>query len=172
VSKIFTNPNQLEEWVDAALGIEDRFGIERALDYVIGDKFYNLVAILHSARKIVRTIDEERKKPDYNPIRVTKFKGSEVATNLEKTYEDEKANVIETEGLLVKFVFLINQAFSPHEILKYFHSNPQLGILISTKEEHEFLVRHGAMEYSIDNEVEDALIFGDMMKYFGVSSQV
>ena len=31
------------------------------------------------------------------------------------------------------------------------------------------LVKHGAFEHSIDTEVEDALIFGDMLKYFEVS---
>jgi len=169
VSKIFTNPKQLEEWVGAAEGIRDRFGTERALSYVIGEKFYNLVAILHSARKIVRTVDDERKKPGYNPIRVTKFKDSEIATNLDETYEDEKARITEAEELIVKFVCLIRQAFSPGEIGRYFDSHPQLGIHISTKAEHEFLVKYGAMEHSIDTEVEDALIFGDMMKYFGIS---
>lgn len=154
--------------METAEGIRDRFGIERALGYVIGEKFYDLVAILHSARKIVRTVDEERRRPDYNPIRVAKFRDSEIATNLDETYKDEKTNVIEAEGLLVKFVLLISQAFSLHEIRKYFDSNPQLGIHISTEEEHEFLVTHGAIEHSIETEVQDALILGDMMKYFGI----
>ena len=61
MSKIFTNPNQLEKWVEAAEGIQDRYGIEKALGYLIGEKFYNLVDTLHSARKLMRIIDEERK---------------------------------------------------------------------------------------------------------------
>jgi hypothetical protein len=172
MGKIFANDNQLEEWVEAARGIQDRFGSEKALGYVIGEKFYNLVDTLHSARKIMRTIDEERKKADFNPIRVTKYKDSEIVTNLDETYEDEKAEIIEAEGLLVKFAFLISQAFSSHEIREYFESHPRLGIQrhISTEEEHEFLVRHGAVERSIDTEIEDALIFGDMMKYFGIDA--
>lgn len=171
MSKIFVNPNQLEEWVEAAERIRGRFGIERALGYVIGEKFYNLVAIFHSARKIVRTVDEERKKPDYNPIRVARFKDSEIATNLDETYEDEKTNVIDADGLLVKFVFLISEAFSPHKIREYFDSHPRLGVHrhISTEEDHEFLVTHGAIEHSLDTEIEDALILGDMMKYFGIN---
>jgi len=171
MGNIFTNDNQLEEWVEAAGAIQDRFGIEKALGYVIGEKFYNLVDTLHSARKIMRTINEEQKNPNFNPIRVTKYKDRELVTNLDETYENEKARVIEAEGLLVKFVFLINQAFSPHEIRKYFESHPRLGIhgYISTEEQHEFLVKHGAIEHSIDTEIEDALIFGDMLKYFGVN---
>jgi hypothetical protein len=171
VSKIFTNPNQLEEWVEASERIRDRFGADKALSYVIGEKFYKLVSLLHDARKIIRTIDEERKKPDFNPVRVTKYKDSEIVTDLDETYGDEKAKILEAEGLLIKFAFLINRAFSPDEIRKYFDSHPRLGINghISTEEEHKFLVRHGAMEHSIETEVEDALIFGDMMKYFGIN---
>jgi hypothetical protein len=172
MSKIFLNPKQLEEWVDAAEGIQERYAIEKALGYVIGEKFYNLVATLHSAQKIMRTIDEERKKPDFNPIRVTRYKDSEIVTNLDETYEDEKAKIIEAEGLLVKFVFLIGQSFSPHEIRKYFDSHPRLGALghTATEEEHDFLISKGAIEHSIDTELGDALIFGDMLKYFGLNA--
>jgi hypothetical protein len=172
MSKVFSNPKQLEEWVATAVGIQERYGPEKALGYIIGEKFYNLVETLHSAQKIIRAIDEEPKTPDFNPIRVTKYKDRELVTNLNETYEEEKEIVIEAGGLLVKFVFLISQAFSPHEIRKYFKSHPRLGALghITSEEEQDFLVRHGAVEYSLDMEVEDALIFGDMMKYFGVSA--
>ena len=62
MSKIFTNPNQLKEWVNAAEGIQDNFGIEKVLGYAVGEKFYNLVDTLHSVRKTMRIIDEEREK--------------------------------------------------------------------------------------------------------------
>src|SRR5208282_2578446 len=127
MGKIFINDNQIEEWVEAAEGIQDQFGIEKALGYVIGEKFYNLVSMLHASRTTIRAIDEERKKPDYNPIRERTYGDRKYAENSDETYEDEKAKVIEAEGLLVKFVFLINQAFSPHEIRKYFDSHPRLG---------------------------------------------
>lgn len=171
MSRIFANPYQLEEWVEAAGGIRDRLGSDKALNYLLGEKFYRLVAFLHDARKIIRTIDEERKGPDFDPVRVTKYKDSEIVTDLNETYEDEKAKIIEAEGLLVKFAFLINQEFPPHEIRSYFDSHPPLGIQnnISTEEDEEFLAKHGALEHSIETEVRDALIFGDMMKYFGVS---
>lgn len=170
MSRIFSNPNQLEEWVEAAGTIQTRFGTDKALGYVIGEKFYKLVSLRHDARKIMRTIDEERKNPGFTPIRITRYKDSEIVTNLDETYADEKAKIIEAEGLLVKFAFLINQAFPSSDIYKYFESNPRLGIHghISTKEELDFLVSHGAMEHSIETEVEDALIFGEMMKYFGI----
>lgn len=165
------NPNQLEEWVEAAEGIQARFGSNKALGYVLGEKFYRLVLLLYDTRRIMRTIDEERAKPDFYPIRVTKYKDSEIVADLDKTYEDEKARIIEIEGLLVKFAFLICQAFPSHEIRKYFDSDPRLGIhgYISTEEDHAFLVRHGAMEHSIETEARDALIFGDMMRCFGLT---
>lgn len=171
MSKIFRNPNQIEEWVEAAEGIQERYGIEKALGYLIGEKFYNFVDTLHSARKLMRTIGEERKKPNFNPIKVTKYKDRELVTNLDEIYENEKLRFIEAEGMLVKFVFLISQAFSPHEIRKYFASHPRLGVHghVSTEEQYEFMVSKGAIPQSIETEVQDALILGDMMKYFGVS---
>jgi hypothetical protein len=172
MSRVFANPNQLEEWVEAAEGIQDRFGIEKALGYLIGEKFYNLVSTLHSARKIMRTIDEERKKSDFSPVRVTKYKDRELVTNLDEMCGQEKEIILEAEGLLVKFVFLVSQAFPAHEIRKYFESYPSLGVHghIPTMEQFEFMVSRGAIEHSIETETEDALIFGDMMKYFGINA--
>jgi len=172
VSNIFTNPNQLEEWVDASMGIQERFGIEKALGYVIGEKVYNLVAILHSARTIIRAIDEQRRQPEFTPVRVTKYSDREIVTNLDEIYEKEKGITIEAEDLLVHFVFLIEQAFLPHEIRRYLASHPRLGVHehISTDEQFDFMVSRGAVEHTIDTEVEDALIFGDMLKYFGINA--
>lgn len=39
----FVNENQLQDWVSAAEGIRDEFGVEKALWYVIGEKFYNVL---------------------------------------------------------------------------------------------------------------------------------
>ena len=171
MGKIFINDNQIEEWVEAAEGIQDQFGIEKALGYVIGEKFYNLVSMLHASRTTIRAIDEERRKPNYRPIRERTYGNSKLIENLDETYADEKAKVIETEGLLVKFVFLINQVFSSQEIRKYFQSHPRLGAMghITSEEQHDFMVSTGAIPHSIDTEVEDALIFGDMMKFFGIN---
>jgi len=119
MGKIFTNNNQIEEWVEAAEGIQHQFGIEKALGYVIGEKFCNLVSMLYASRTTIRAIHEEKKKPNYKPnykpIRERTYGNSRLVENLDETYEAEKAKIIEAEGLLVKFVFLINQAFSPHD---------------------------------------------------------
>jgi hypothetical protein len=171
MSKIFLNPNQLEEFVDAALGVGERYGIEKALGYLIGEKFYNLVDLLHFNRKMARHIEEERKKPDCNPIVDRSTKRHRFVENLDETYEQEKEIISEAEQLLPKFATMIKEAFEPHEIQKYFESHPRLGVHahVATDEQYEFMVSHGAIEHSIDTEVEDALIFGDMLKYFGVS---
>lgn len=170
MSKIFTNPNQIREWVEAAEGIQDQFGTDKALGYVIGEKFYNLVKILHTSRTTIRDIENERKKPDYNPIRERTLGDYKFTENLDETYLHEKEIVTEAEGLLPDFVSLIKTAFTPDEIRKYFESHPRFGAFghIASDEEHDLFIQHGAIEHSIDTEVEDALIFGDMMKYFGV----
>jgi len=170
MGKIFANDNQLQEWVEAAEGIKDRFGIDKALGYLIGEKFYNLVEILHLSRKRIRLIDSERKKPDYNPIRETIFGNRKHVENLDEIYKEEKEIIIEVEELLIKFTKVIKVAFEPYEIRKYFESHPRLGVHghISTDEELDFLVSKGAVEHSLDTEIEDAMIFGDMKKYFNM----
>ncbi len=169
MSKALSNPKQLEEWVVASLGIANRFGIEKALGYLIGEKFYNLVRDLFGFRKMSRVIDKQRKQ--YTPVIEKQVRNRRYVINLDEVHERVKARIIEREGLLVKFVFLIGQAFPPHEIRKYFDSHPRLGVHghISTEEDHEFLVKHGAIEHSLDTEVQDALILGDIMKYFGIN---
>ena len=42
MGKIFINDNQLQERVDASEKIEERFGLEKALGYLIGENYYNL----------------------------------------------------------------------------------------------------------------------------------
>lgn len=172
MGKLFINDNQLQEWVDAAENIAEDFGMEKALGYVIGEKFYHLVSMLRDANKSIRVIDEKRKQPDYNPIVVTKYRDREFTANFDEMYITDMEIIHEAERLLPDFAALIIAAFEPHEIRQYFKSEPRLGIHghVATEEQHAFMVQHGAIEHSIDTEVEDALIFGDMMKYFGINA--
>jgi hypothetical protein len=168
MSRIFTNGDQLKEWVEAAEGIERRFGTEKALGYVIGEKFYNLAASIYESRRSIRTISEERKKTWYNPLRERNCGNSKYIENLDETYEQEKETIIETEVILGEFSDLIKGAFAPHKIRQYFESNPRLGTLGHTvsDEQYYFLISNGSVEHTLDTEIEDALIFGDMLKYF------
>ena len=115
-------------------------------------------------------IDEEKKTPDYNPICERIFGNRKYVENLDETYEYEQERISEAEELLIKFTTLIKGAFEPYEIRKYFESHPRLGIHghISTEKELDFLVSKGAVEHSIHTEINDAIIFGDMKKYFGI----
>lgn len=171
MSKILVNENQLKEWIEAAERIKDSFGINRALGFLIGEKFYEIVSTLHSCQELVRIIDKESKKPDYEPIGVTTYGNCELVTNLHQIYKKEVAIITEIEELLTGFATLIKGAFEAYEICNYFASNPRLGSMaqIASDEEYEFLVSRGFVEHSLDTEMEDALIFGDMMKYFGIS---
>ena len=168
MGRIFTNGDQLKEWVEAAEGIERRFGIEKALGYLIGEKFYNLISIIYDSRQSIRTIDEERKKPWYNPLRERSYGNSKYVENLDETYEKEKQTIIETEALLAEFSDLIKGAFARHKIRQYFESNPRLGTLghILSAEQYDSLISSGSVEHTLDTEIQDALIFGDMLKYF------
>lgn len=39
---------------------------------------------------------------------------------------------------------------------------------IALEEEHDFMMSKGVVEHSIETEIEDALIFGEMRKYFQI----
>jgi len=169
--RIFTNSDQFKEWVEAAAEIEGRFGIEKALGYVIGEKFYSIVSTVYESRRIIRTIGEERKKPWYNPMHERACGNSKYVENLDETYEKEKETIIETEALLGEFSDLIKGAFVQHKIRQYFESNPRLGTLghAVSDEQYDALICNGAVEHTLDTEIEDALIFGDMLKHFCLS---
>ena len=167
----FSNENQLQQWIEAAESIKEEFGIEKALGYLIGEKFYNIVSDNLFARKMVRTIDEQRKQPNYNPVKKYDKGSTKRTINLDEQYREYEKRVIQTEQIMTEFANLIRSSFEPYKIRNYFDSNPRLGSFghTMTEEDHDYLVRHGAIEHSIETEVEDALILGDMMKYFHIT---
>jgi hypothetical protein len=169
--EVLFNTRQLEGWVEAAKRIHARFGIEKALGYLIGEKFYRVVSMLHSSQELIRRIAEERKKPGYKPIGETTYKNRKIVTDLNEIYDKNIVIIADTEEALDRFATLIKEAFESYEIRRYFESNPRLGIHghIASDEDYDFLISKGAVEHSIDTEVRDALILGDMMRYFGVS---
>jgi len=170
VDQIFSNDTHLEEWVTVALGISERFGIEKALNYLIGRMFYKIVTDLRASQKMIRKIHEQRKRVDHSPIAEKTCRSREYVMNLDTVYKREKTTIIEREGLLIKFVFLITQSFGAEEIGKYFRSNPQFSIRghIPTDENCNLLVGLVPVEQSFDAQIEDALILGEIMRYFGV----
>jgi hypothetical protein len=165
------NTEKLKGWVEAARTIHTRFGIEKALGYLIGEKFYHVAFALRSSKELIMMLAEERKKPGYKSSVETTYKNHTVLTDLDEIYEKNVAVVRNTEEALAVFAALIKEAFEPYQIRSFFESNPRLGIHghIASEEDYDFLVSKGAVEHSIDTEVRDALILGDMMKLLGVS---
>ena len=164
----FSNENQLQQWIEAAEHIKGEFGIEKALGYLIGEKFYDIASDNLFARKMLRTIDEQRKQPDYNPLKEYDKGKTKQTINLDDEYDKYLQRIIQTEDILSEFANLIKSSFAIYEIKGYFDSNPRLGSLghTVTEDVHDFLIQHGAVEHSIETEVEDAIILGDMMIYF------
>ena len=116
MGKLFSNDKQLQEWVDAAEGIEGRFGIEKALGYLIEEKFYNINSSMLFSRKQITMIENERKKPNYQPIHEVKLRKSKYTENLDEIYKQEKEKIIESQKVLTEFAELIKQTFDPHKI--------------------------------------------------------
>jgi len=163
----FINENRLHKWIKAAEGIKEEFGTKKAFGYLIGEKFYNIVSDKHFARRMVVSINEQMKQPDYNTVRESRGRFS-TGINLDKERKGYEQIVAATENILVEFANLIKKAFTQYEIKGYFDSNPRLGILAHTVTEdmYDMLIQQGVVEHSLEKETEEALILGDMMKYF------
>ena len=72
--------------------------------------------------------------------------------------------------ILIEFSNLIKNSFEIYEIREYLESNPRLGSLghILSETQHKYWVEKGSVEHSIDTEIKDALIFGEMIKYLDI----
>lgn len=165
-NRYFVNDNQLDEWIEAALGIKERFGVEKALGYLIGEKYYNLLKDKYATKQFIQVIENRQKKPDYDPIRKSDILDLEI--NLDEELHNGNNKITLLDDILTIFTQLIKEAFDQSEIKDFFHSNPRFGAFghICSEDEHSFFVEKGAVEHSIETEVEDALIFGEMERYF------
>ena len=125
-----------------------------------------------SDRKKINDMDKRRKKQDYNPLSEIGDE-NKFTINFDEVYKKRKKKLKEVEDILKEFSSLIKNSFAREEIRKYFDSNPRFGPLghIFSEQEHRFRIEKGAVEYSIETEIEDALIFGEMIKYLGIKTE-
>jgi hypothetical protein len=162
----FTNENQLENWVSAAEDIRDEYGLKKALGYIIGEKFYNLCNDFRSNQERMARIKEEIKKHDYNPQKTVS--GGKYIIDLDKEYERSEKEVNALKGILTDFSEMIMDSFTKHDIEEYLDSNVRFGAMghILSEEEHREFVKKEVAEHSLETEINDSLILGDIMKYF------
>ncbi|MDI6815724.1 MAG: hypothetical protein QME41_00830 [Actinomycetota bacterium] len=127
----------IDDWEVAVSHIKDEFGIEKAIGYFVGEKFYNLI--------------EEVKR-------------------LQRDNENDPEIINGLERLLFRCSQGIMLTFTEHELNNYFRSNPRFGALghVLTEDGHRLFVEQEVVGHSIDNEIEDALIMGEMKKYLKV----
>lgn len=169
-NSFFVNENQLIDWVEAAEDIKESFGINKALGYLIGEKFYNVVSILCSDQKAINHIDEQRKKTNNKSIQENGSGKNKSETDLDKEYKELTKRMNAAKEVLIEFSKLIRKTFEANAIRKYLNSNPRFGSLghIFSEEQHKFWVEKGVVEHSVETEIEDAFIFGEMIKYLDI----
>ncbi|MDD5623011.1 MAG: hypothetical protein PHQ09_07650 [Actinomycetota bacterium] len=162
--------NQLGNWVSAANNIKSKYGLIKALGYIIGEKFYNLSKDYRNNQERMASIEEERKEPDYNPEKIVSG-GGKFIIDLDKEYEKAEKEVAALKEILTDFSEMIKGSFTRHEIENYFNSHIRLGTLghILTEKEHKEFVEKEVVEHSLETEINDSLILGDMMKYFNLN---
>lgn len=73
--------------------------------------------------------------------------------------------------MCLHLIFLLFIPGTEDEINNYFKLNPRFGSLghVVTEDEHKLFVEKGAGEHTIDTEIEDTLIMGEMKKYLKIS---
>ena len=128
----------INEQIKAAINIKDEFGIEKAIGYVVGEKFYNLI-----------------KEFQY----------------LQKNYKDKTETINDFRLLILKSSERIMGIFTKDEIQNYFKLNTRCGSLghVLTEDEHKLFVEKEAVERTMDTEIEDTLIMGEIKKYLKIS---
>jgi hypothetical protein len=165
----FADENQIEKWVSAAENIKDEYGLEKALGYIIGEKFYNLSRTYKYNQERMMRIEKERKRPGYSPKRIVS--GGKFNIDLDKEYEKAEKEVTALKEILTDFSEMIKDSFTGYEIEKYFDSHMRLGTLghVLAEEEHKVFIEKGVVEHSFETEINDSLVLGDMMKYFDLN---
>ncbi|HQK82670.1 MAG TPA: hypothetical protein PLK24_01895, partial [Atribacter sp.] len=124
---IFAYENQPELWVEAARNIERRYGIDKALGYVIGEKLYNLLVMHNNSLQKLHQIEEQRKLSDYESHRKAQSAFGDYEIDLDQEYQRLKRVIDETNQAKQEMVERILAAFDLFQIYEYFQSNPRLG---------------------------------------------
>jgi len=174
VYSIFSYENQPELWVEAALNIERRFGITKALGYVIGEKLYGILVMHNNSLNMIGKIEEERKQPNYESRRmVQSIILGDYEVDLDQEYERLKRVIDETERAKREMVERILNAFDKSQIIEYFRSNPRFGSSghILSEEEQRNWWKMGIEEHTLEDEIRDALLFGELQRLFFESNE-
>lgn len=165
---IFAYENQPELWVEAARNIERRYGIDKALGYVIGEKLYNLLVMHNSSLQKLHQIEEQRKLSDYESHRKAQSAFGDYEIDLDQEYQRLKRVIDETNQAKQEMVERILAAFDLFQIYEYFQSNPRLGSSghILSEEQQRYWWKMGIEEHTLEDEIRDALLFGELQRLF------
>jgi hypothetical protein len=168
VYSIFAYENQPELWVEAALNIQKRYGIDKALGYVIGEKLYNLLVMHNNSLQKLHQIEEQRKLSDYESHRKAQLAFGDYEIDLDQEYQRLKRVIDETNQAKQEMVERILAAFDLFQIYEYFQSNPRLGSSghILSEEQQRYWWKMGIEEHTIEDEIRDALLFGELQRLF------
>lgn len=170
---IFAYENQPELWVEAALNIQKRYGITKALGYVIGEKLYNILVMHNTSLIKLRKIDELRKRSDYESHRKVQSVFGDYEIDLDQEYQRLKKVIDETNQAKQEMVTRILSAFDLSQIEEYFQSNPRLGSSghILSEEQHRYWWKMGIEKHTLEDEIRDALLFGELQRLFFKKTQ-
>lgn len=154
----------IHKYCEAAERIKENFGTEKALKYLIGEKFHAILKQIRFVLSQIKEIKSERKKPNYNPIRKVKHTRKTIEINLDEEYESLQEELISLNEAKTSFVEEIKRIFSDYETGVFLNSIMAFGSAeqFLSPEEYKFCLKKGMLEKTVVDEADDVLILEEM----------
>lgn len=152
------------DYCEATKRIKEDFGIEKALKYLIGEKFHAVLKQITFVLSEINYIKSKREKPDYNPVRKIKHPGKTYEHNLDKDYENYQKQLLLLKGEKVLFVEEIKKIFSRTELTKYLDNIMAFGAVeqFLSPTAYQSWIDNGVLDKTIVDDAEDILIHKEM----------
>ncbi len=128
----------IQELCNATERIKHDYGTDKAMGYLIGEKFYRVLNKIHYLIESIQYIDSEREKPGYNPIRKYKYSRKTYEENLDETYEKSNKDIEELRKEKELFACEIKKLFFRNEIEGYLKNAYAFGPCAHTLSESEY----------------------------------
>ncbi len=153
------------DYCEAADRIKEDYGLEKALKYLIGEKFYEVLRQRTFLLSQISSIKAEREKPDYNPAR--KIKLSETKTfehNLDNDYDKYQNELLRLGEEKVLFIQEIRKMFSKVELAEFLSNIMAFGSAVQhlSPVDYQMWLDKGVLDKTIVDDAEDIFIHKEM----------
>lgn len=156
----------IQELCNAAEGIKHDYGTDKAMGYLIGEKFYNVLKQIHYLIEKMHYIETERTKPGYNPIRKYKYSRKTYEENLDEIYKKSNKDIEELRKEKELFACEIKKLFFRNEIEGYLKNVYAFGAVAHNLSEDVYKKwrENGVLDNTASDDARDVLIAQEIRK--------